>query len=663
MTYEFRLRSALGSAWRLRSSWSLTLALLCLAVPLWAQPPVAPAQVQEQWRALQQQHEAQEVTQPRTAVQAYRAFLDADARTVPGVALDVVLRLGHLYARELQQGDVALQLYDQALAAYGRSNEGDVLLLLHRLRRERDLLQTRAEAREAEAREATPTAPKTGAFSAQTGGPLRLELAPPPLALLPAAPPPMTTVPAPGASLGATPLGATPLGAVPSMGRAPLPASPTASLSAPPDASGLLPSAPAPLGVRLPTATLLLRANSVALSLLLHELRAGTRTPQSAWQEGALGADDVFWLAEGGGGLNGWGDRVLRDELLLLVARHAPAALQARLQEKERLSDELRFALAEAFHSARDERAVGLYQGLIAELEQPGKKAWVQGEGWLAPVAGLARFYGVTGRWLLSAQTWEAGLLLSPHPHWQADARVAAARAYFAAGGAENEVKSLKLYAEVPRYGQGWLTGLAYYDQADHLIRQGKHEDARKLLKTPVEGEKSERIKIALLSQLAYSYFRTGEWEQAKSYIRQTIAQSEQALPKDDVGLIQAAAQVGEIQRLITHWEKQPIICEPATLKIAVQRQNRSHPVAIFFTARTFGEVPLVVTTEHPHLETQVAGKGVEEDAANYRYMGRAVLVQIAPEALNKSFETVLRVRSPRHPQFEATVTLSVEVE
>ena len=101
------------------------------------------------------------------------------------------------------------------------------------------------------------------------------------------------------------------------------------------------------------------------------------------------------------------------------------------------------------------------------------------------------------------------------------DALVGAARLYLVDG---QEAKARELYAQVPQHGHGWFTGLALLDQADHLVRQNKHEEARKLLRQPVKGEGTERAQVLLKSLLGYSFYQTQNFDLAHYFLSEAVA-------------------------------------------------------------------------------------------------------------------------------------------
>ena len=86
-----------------------------------------------------------------------------------------------------------------------------------------------------------------------------------------------------------------------------------------------------------------------------------------------------------------------------------------------------------------------------------------------------------------------------------------------------DEKRAFEQYESVARFGYGWGTGMAIVDQSGYLIGRGKHEEARKLLVTPVTGLYADQIKVIMLERLGNSYHQTKEYEPAEKSLREAI--------------------------------------------------------------------------------------------------------------------------------------------
>jgi len=391
-------------------------------------------------------------------------------------------------------------------------------------------------------------------------------------------------------------------------------------------------------------------SQTIIMAAALVQMREGKASAEAVWQNDHLTAESVLHALETPGIVDAWNDEKLRAELAGLLAAHAPE----KLQPSSKLKDAVKLALADYYAGQKDAKAVGLYEELLAAITGPARK---EAEMPL-PLLHLAAYYEAAGDYVKAAQTWLRAEKYTLSAQQVADATMHAARLYIAAG---DEMKAHELYDRVPQYGRAWMTGVALWDQATALIIQGQHQQARKLLLTPVTGQYADQIKVALLSKLSYSYYRTGEWEQARQYGQAAVEQYQQLKePLKDEGLEGQVGASKEILRLIKHWTKEPIICAPRELHL-VASNDQSKPLVARLSIRSFQLIPLTVTANKPGVKVSVSGKTTEGDEDNCHFFGQEVLVQIAPEAFKKDLETVLTIQSSKVPNFQAHVSVSVE--
>lgn len=250
----------------------------------------------------------------------------------------------------------------------------------------------------------------------------------------------------------------------------------------------------------------------VAMPLVLDQLRSGDLTPAQAWEQGLLSAADLIYAI---GQVKSKPDTRLRHALVALLIEHEPQ----RVATPSSLPTYVKLEAARYLSSMNDARVTGLYQELEQEARnlppQPTDLPTVS-----ALLNGLAEYSQKRGdlhkalEWLQQDQSYysqpNAGSLLQE------------ARLYRALG---EEAKAQEIYQKVQSSASGWMKGMALYDQASTLIAQGKHEEARKLLNTPIIGQNADQMKIGMLALLGYSYFQTREFEQARRYSKQAITQ------------------------------------------------------------------------------------------------------------------------------------------
>ena len=244
----------------------------------------------------------------------------------------------------------------------------------------------------------------------------------------------------------------------------------------------------------------------------LSQIRAGGITPEAAWQSGALNYGNVVDYFQNSTGA--WivhqreTDGGLHHRLLALLLTHEAD----RLQTPASVPVGLRLWLADYYQSRGDERCLRWAESVLSESRGPDES---QNPLMFSAVERIAWFYGDRGQHQQCAQTW---LRLSDYcggkGWWQADMWIMAARSLEQIG---QNSKARELRARVPSVGDGWLSGLARYDEAQNLMNQSQHESARRLLQLPLEGTGAPNARVGLLSLLAESYLQTGEFERAES--------------------------------------------------------------------------------------------------------------------------------------------------
>jgi tetratricopeptide (TPR) repeat protein len=256
------------------------------------------------------------------------------------------------------------------------------------------------------------------------------------------------------------------------------------------------------------------------LTSLVAKMKEGALSPQKAWDEKLLDVDDLLWIHLNS--IDPWGGFFwekklsLRRGLTKLLAENGGE----KLQPMEKLPPFVRLWLADYYQSVRDEKCLELCESIISEFKEP-----VKGESPLLfqAIERIAWHHGLKGKHLKAAQTWERFLPLSAKVGWWTpDALLETARAYDKAG---EKNKAFFLYAKVPNYGNGWITGMSYIDQASNLMYEKNHRRAREYLSRHVTGDRADEIKVAMLTMLARSHLQTGEKDKAAQYAQKALDQ------------------------------------------------------------------------------------------------------------------------------------------
>jgi hypothetical protein len=338
--------------------------------------------------------------------------------------------------------------------------------------------------------------------------------------------------------------------------------------------------------------------------------------------------------------------RPLVHDLAAIVATKAPELIA----DVEKVAPQAKVRLAPYFLETRDPRAVPFYESILASLPQP------PGEKGALPVFKLSDYYAAIGDYKKAAETRLRMKDYTTNPQFLANSEVEAARFYMQIG---EEEKAQQLYEGASGHGYGWASGLAIYDKASFLIEQGKHEEARKLLLTPVSGQYSEQIQVALLSLLSRSFYNSGKWSEAESYANKAITHMGDGKLLRREGLEENIAMAQAVIAAINRWRKNPLSVEPSkiemTLKSTTPKLVRQR-IRVF----SFRSVPLTASCENPNVKVYVQ---LENWGKNQRTSSnKEVILEINITEGQKELKTILTIGSPEDPDVFLKVPVSVKV-
>jgi tetratricopeptide (TPR) repeat protein len=385
---------------------------------------------------------------------------------------------------------------------------------------------------------------------------------------------------------------------------------------------------------------------TAALATLLVSLKKGELTPAAAFENKQMtGAQALELLADTTIGTLQY--RPLVHDLAAIVATKAPELIA----DVEKVAPQAKVRLAPYFLETRDPRAVAFYESILAALPQP------PGEKGALPVFKLSDYYAAIGDYTKAAETRLRMKDYTTNPQFLANSEVEAARFYMQIGEKE---KAQKLYEGAARHGYGWATGLILIDQGRALMAQGKHEEARRLFNTPVEGQYAEDIEPVKRMLLGDSYFQSGDLEQARRNLQAAITAYNADLTKlQGEGLEGIFAAAQERLQIVEQWTKEPIQVEPKELRTAMSDKPLLHRVRV----RTFRDVPLTVTSSDKTVTTRIVsldGWEKQSQPQTGRESEKEVVVEIAPEALQKQTPVILMIGSP---QFAYQVQVPLHIE
>lgn len=384
------------------------------------------------------------------------------------------------------------------------------------------------------------------------------------------------------------------------------------------------------------------------------QLRAGTLTAEQAWGLGLLDERELLYLLD-----NFWFPSKDRIALAKVLVAHGDELLR----DTSKIGPRAKLALAEYYRSVLDPRLVPIAKEILAAIRQPVPD---EANDRVPVVNLLASYHVEKGELEKALDVYLQAPRYSLDREYLAAHVLHAARIYKQLGNVE---KAQELYEQVPQYGFAWATGTARHDQAQELIAQGRHEEARKLLQEPVSGLYEDQVKVGMLALLGYSHYRTGEFETARQYSQKAIAQYKVLKnPMQGEGLEGQVSMAQAILSWIERWAREPVIVAPQRLRVVVNRDERDKPVTRRLFVRVPYPVPLTATTDSPQVVARLSDDwrmdGVDALAAPPAYyIEKEVMVEIAPQALGKVSAATLLVSSAAHPDFKVRVPMQIEVQ
>ena len=197
---------------------------------------------------------------------------------------------------------------------------------------------------------------------------------------------------------------------------------------------------------------------------VLSQMAAGLLTANEAWDTGMLSLGDLLQALESASRSP---DTGYLNDLIGVLAAHAGPGLDAFAS----LSRGARNRLARYFMDRSDARAEEILKGILAECKTPSPQ-------WVEEALTLPSYYERMGQPAKAVEAYLNAEKYTTHNECLGCAVSLAARACRWAG---DKKRAAELYARAPQYNYGWANGHALNDQAGELMREGKHEEARKL--------------------------------------------------------------------------------------------------------------------------------------------------------------------------------------
>jgi len=367
----------------------------------------------------------------------------------------------------------------------------------------------------------------------------------------------------------------------------------------------------------------------------------------------------------------------LRVSLGGLLVRHAPDVFKDALRQPKAVQ----LALADFYASQSDEKAAPLYEAVLKHTQAP----YEQGLAFLA----LGKFWSRQKQPEKAQAVFERGrdVLQGQYPHFAAEMMLGAARAYWKVG---NQEKANYFCEQLQKQGDGWMSGMALYYQAEQLFAKRDLDGAIVVLKRPVSGFLADDIHVVLDNELTAAYYAQHRWDEARQSVRDAEQHYAKVTTPDD--MVKNNLNIAhDYLHLIEQWEKTPIV-EPRQFDVIVKRpeapsapkrelpwwgenvQRGNHMVPIRRlapgtpliekqTVSSFRGVPMTVQSDNPKI-TATLGE-VENPRTLFVEATRPLAVQVAPESLQAgaTIEATLTIASPNFPNFQLQVPVHVEVQ
>lgn len=381
------------------------------------------------------------------------------------------------------------------------------------------------------------------------------------------------------------------------------------------------------------------------------EMHAKKLTPQQAWDKGLLTREIVVMaltvrpLLEEKWGLSNPSEEVLG--FAALAVQHAPHLL---LKENLPQPEILQLRLGQCLVQQSDARAVDLLEELLAEED----RTEVASARVVAAISWLHRYYARTNQPLKAA---EASLKIEEfdlRDEYKSNLTFQAAQVLYHAGYKE---RAYELYERILNYDYGWTKGHVLTAMAEHLLAEGRTDEAIQLLQRPITGDKSDQIQVLLHNRLARLYFERGEWEQARHWAKAAIEQFQKIKnPVQNHGLEYLVDEARGLQQKIEQWSINPVQVNPEVIEITVDAGQAAEGIISWCHVSSYRAIHPVLTSKDKRIT--ISRMVSPHDDENDKHQQFALT--IAPGAVDKALVTDLELTVKEFPEVKIRINLLV---
>ncbi len=396
--------------------------------------------------------------------------------------------------------------------------------------------------------------------------------------------------------------------------------------------------------------------NNVARDVALEQIKAGTLTPEAAWQSGALTFDNIADLLEKEPDVYvinyREGSDGLHQRLLALLLQHEGA----RLQNLNKVSPRLRLWLANYYWLQGDAKTIEVAQSLLDEFPPPAV-----GPGMIAYQAmeRIAWFQRDKGQHQKSGETWLLWKAYQGGPDWAPiNVKLEAVRELDAAGP-QNAEQVSKLRQELIAQKDGWTTALVYYEEYHALLAAGKPEAARRALGKPIDATTSAAEgRIAQSAWLAQIAYQSGDLDDALR-LSKIAVDAGQGVAINSASFRYLYQMARDTQTRAGGWKKNPIQTDTKEIlfEINPNEPNQTHYKRVII--KTYGDISINASVDNPAFQARVLPDNIWQ-YHSLKPSEQKVIVQISLETITLGGKATLLISSPEFPNFQLSVPVLV---
>ncbi|MBM4044810.1 MAG: tetratricopeptide repeat protein [Planctomycetes bacterium] len=332
------------------------------------------------------------------------------------------------------------------------------------------------------------------------------------------------------------------------------------------------------------------------------------------------------------------------DTLVEAFLKHPDVSLDCLIG----LSDRCILLIADSLARHGDQQCVKLYEVLLSRRKGKANAA-------VPELTGLGEYYGKAGDHGKAADTYMRAGDYSTHRPFLANRTLDAAREYFRSG---DEKKANELYERVPSFGYGWATGVALCDRASLLMQQGRYDQAREILATPINGDLADQVAVTLYSYLGDLHFVTRKFEDANKWYQKAVKQFH-GLPGvvPNEGTESTARHARLASADIEEWAVNPIRAYPKSVRLTLKGREDSSYGEILIRTPTPLPIPLNIRADPSLVNVRLATGSIQRGL----FTERVLFFQfIRTPGMGEALRAVISISSPQFTGYRLDIPCEI---